>query len=100
MPGLRGSGRLGTRRAAVAVTLGLYALLLTVGPFGHHDLACHLKSPTHCTTCVFTSTPGPQPGNGVQLTTLPATTPLGGDVAARSTAGEHWTQTDRAPPPR
>jgi hypothetical protein len=21
-------------------------------PFGHHDLICHLKSSTHCTTCL------------------------------------------------
>ena len=24
-------------------------------PLGHHDLACHLKSPTHCTTCTVGS---------------------------------------------
>jgi hypothetical protein len=24
-------------------------------PFGHHDLVCHLKSTTHCTTCTVGS---------------------------------------------
>jgi len=100
MPEPRARGRLGTRRATIALTLGLYAILLAVGPFSHHDLACHLKSPTHCTTCVFTSTPGHQSGAGVQFATLPAATPLGGEIATCSTAGVHRTQTDRAPPAR
>jgi hypothetical protein len=28
-----------------------YVLALAVLPFAHHDLACHLKSTTHCWTC-------------------------------------------------
>jgi len=32
--------------------LGVYALLLVASPLLHHDLACHLKSPTHCDACV------------------------------------------------
>jgi hypothetical protein len=32
---------------AAACLLALSAL-----PFGHHDLVCHLKSSTHCTTCL------------------------------------------------
>jgi len=31
--------------------LALYVLALAAMPFAHHDLACHLKSSTHCTTC-------------------------------------------------
>ena len=31
--------------------LALYALLLVVNPILHDDLACHLKSPTHCSAC-------------------------------------------------
>jgi hypothetical protein len=40
------------RRAALLVGLGLYALLLMVNPVLHDDLACHLKSPTHCNACM------------------------------------------------
>ena len=29
-----------------------YAVALAALPFGHHDLVCHLKSNTHCTTCL------------------------------------------------
>ncbi len=29
-----------------------YILALAALPFGHHDLLCHLKSSTHCTTCL------------------------------------------------
>ena len=32
------------------VVLALYLLAAALLPFGHHDLACHLKSTTHCTT--------------------------------------------------
>lgn len=31
--------------------LAVYALLLAVNPVLHDDLACHLKSPTHCSAC-------------------------------------------------
>jgi hypothetical protein len=30
-----------------------YILTLAALPFGHHDLLCHLKSSTHCTTCLI-----------------------------------------------
>ncbi len=32
----------------------LYALILVVAPFEHHDLACHQKTPQHCTSCSTT----------------------------------------------
>ena len=44
-----------------------YIVALAALPFAHHDLACHLKSSTHCTIChVGTSADdtGVQPGLG------------------------------------
>lgn len=41
---------------AVALAIGLYALVLVAAPAFHHDLACHVKSPTHCTTCLVSVT--------------------------------------------
>ncbi|HEX2341602.1 MAG TPA: hypothetical protein VHI98_14085 [Vicinamibacterales bacterium] len=41
---------------ATLVSIGLYTLVLLVAPAFHHDLACHLKSPTHCTTCLVSIT--------------------------------------------
>jgi hypothetical protein len=44
-----------------------YIVALAALPFAHHDLACHLKSSTHCGVChVGTSTDdgGLQPGLG------------------------------------
>jgi hypothetical protein len=44
-----------------------YIAALAALPFGHHDLACHLKSTTHCGAChVGTSADdaGLQPGLG------------------------------------
>jgi len=29
----------------------LYAAVLVVAPFTHHDLVCHFKNPQHCTAC-------------------------------------------------
>jgi len=29
----------------------LYAAFLTLAPFEHHDIACHFKTPLHCTSC-------------------------------------------------
>ncbi len=34
------------------VVVVAYAVALATLPFGHHDLVCHLKSNTHCTTCL------------------------------------------------
>jgi hypothetical protein len=48
--------RPGLTRALKAL-VALYVLALAAMPFAHHDLVCHLKSSTHCTTChVGTST--------------------------------------------
>jgi hypothetical protein len=30
----------------------VYLVALAALPFGHHDIACHLKSSTHCTVCL------------------------------------------------
>src|SRR5580765_784583 len=45
-------GSVGLRLKAV---LALYVLAAALLPFGHHDLACHIKSATHCTTCTVGS---------------------------------------------
>ncbi|HEU4938035.1 MAG TPA: hypothetical protein VFT39_16365 [Vicinamibacterales bacterium] len=37
------------------VVLALYMLAAALLPLGHHDLACHIKSTTHCTTCAVGS---------------------------------------------
>ena len=39
------------RRHGIALAVALYAAFLVVAPFEHHDLACHLKTPQHCTSC-------------------------------------------------
>ena len=38
------------------VVLGLYVAAAALLPLSHHDLACHLKSSTHCTSCIIGST--------------------------------------------
>ena len=45
----------GTSRRRLGVILkfvvAAYIAALAAMPFAHHDLACHLKSSTHCTVC-------------------------------------------------
>jgi hypothetical protein len=49
------------RSSAVSKAIScLYALFLLAVPFTHHDLACHLKTPFHCTACM-SSPPGSSP---------------------------------------
>jgi hypothetical protein len=38
------------------VLLAVYVLASALLPLAHHDVLCHLKSSTHCTTCVVAST--------------------------------------------
>jgi hypothetical protein len=45
----------GSQGLRFKVVLALYLLAAALMPFGHHDLACHLKSTTHCTTCTVGS---------------------------------------------
>ena len=46
-------GRFQARRWKRPFLLGVvvYLLVLVAAPFEHHDLACHLKTPLHCTAC-------------------------------------------------
>jgi hypothetical protein len=44
--------RLGLR---LKVVLALYVFAAAVMPLAHHDLVCHIKSTTHCTTCTVGS---------------------------------------------
>jgi hypothetical protein len=41
----------GRPRIWLLAILALYAVLLAASPLLHHDVACHFKSPTHCTGC-------------------------------------------------
>lgn len=62
---------MGTSRRRLGVILrfviAAYVAALATLPFGHHDLACHLKTSTHCGVChVGTSAddPSAQPAPG------------------------------------
>ena len=53
---LRSSERsLGASTVLLRGILSLYVLAAALMPLGHHDIACHLKSTTHCSTCVVGS---------------------------------------------
>jgi hypothetical protein len=54
-------------RRIAAVGGVLYAVFLTIAPFEHHDIACHFKTPQHCTSCsssVVSSGPSSPAGIG------------------------------------
>lgn len=42
----------GASASLLKAVLCAYVLAVALMPLGHHDIACHLKSSTHCTTCV------------------------------------------------
>ena len=42
------------RETMLPLAVAFYALVLLGAAFQHHDLACHLKSTTHCTSCTLT----------------------------------------------
>jgi hypothetical protein len=50
--GLFPRGSLGLQ---LKVVLALYVLAAALMPLAHHDILCHLKSTTHCTTCTVGS---------------------------------------------
>ena len=39
-------------RCALWLGVTCYVLALAVAPLLHHDLECHVKSPTHCDACM------------------------------------------------
>jgi hypothetical protein len=41
-------------RTAKWLGFALYAIVLVLAPFTHHDIECHLKNPQHCTACSST----------------------------------------------
>jgi hypothetical protein len=45
----------GVSSILASAVLGLYVLAAALLPLGHHDIVCHLKSTTHCSTCVVGS---------------------------------------------
>jgi hypothetical protein len=58
------------RRFASAVGV-LYAVFLTIAPFEHHDIACHFKTPQHCTSCSSSVvSPGPSSPAGLAACVL------------------------------
>lgn len=61
------------RHTLTLVGLAMYAVFLLTAPFEHHDLACHLKNPLHCTSCtssVLGSDPEPVAIGAVALADL------------------------------
>jgi hypothetical protein len=42
--------------------LATYVLAAALLPLSHHDVVCHLKSSTHCTTCLVTTSGEMAPG--------------------------------------
>ena len=92
------TGRRVRRVAIAALATGLYALALAVGPVEHHDLACHLKSRTHCATCVFVSIPGDEPETGETMAPLPVVALIGPDAPEQALVGTRPLQSNRAPP--
>jgi hypothetical protein len=66
-------------RRLVLAGLALFATVLVLSPFEHHDLACHLKTPQHCSSCSSS-----QLGSDVAPLIAPGAARLADAGAARS----------------
>jgi hypothetical protein len=44
-----------------------YVFALAMLPLGHHDVACHAKSTTHCSSCTLTSSGESSAPSGVPM---------------------------------
>jgi hypothetical protein len=53
---------------SIRLVAAAYVLALALLPFGHHDLVCHLKSSTHCTTCLAGTSADDNTAQPTQLT--------------------------------
>ena len=40
---------------SVRLVVAVYVLAAALLPLAHHDIACHFKSATHCSTCIIGS---------------------------------------------
>src|SRR5512138_2125832 len=61
-------GVVSRRRSLTTFAAAIYAFFLITAPFEHHDLLCHLKNPSHCSSCV-----GNQLGSDPQSLAIPGT---------------------------
>ena len=89
----------GQRAIVLRIALCLYVLVLGAGPFLHHDLACHLKSRTHCTACVLNaSISAVDGGHGPQCFGLSETGPIVRSVAPTPASVHVLRASGRSPP--
>jgi hypothetical protein len=88
----------GRRRAIVLAGAAVYALLLMVNPILHDDLACHLKSPTHCNACTASPSASRVEGMGPILPVLADAGLVEPCVRALVRAADTPTLPGRSPP--
>jgi hypothetical protein len=85
-------------RTLIALTLAVYGALLLVNPLLHHDLACHVKSASHCDACVA----NPMASRAETAVAIPAALAVVGPIRPPAmvalVAGSPAPQQGRAPP--
>ena len=72
-----------------ALLLLAFSLVVAAGPLLHHDVDCHIKSPTHCTGCTV-SLSAPAVGGRVPVLT-------GADTARVMSLAELGARPNRRP---
>ena len=50
-PGMTARATSRRLRRFASIALALFAVFLLTTQFEHHDIACHLKTPQHCSAC-------------------------------------------------
>ena len=85
-------------RGRVFWMLALYAGLLAINPVLHDDIACHLKSPTHCSACAATPSASRVEGMGPVLPTLAEVGPVPTVERTADSAAPSLVLVGRSPP--
>jgi hypothetical protein len=95
MAGIRTAARLLQSGALGRLVVAIYTVATLLSPLSHHDLACHLKSATHCTTCVVGSSAEPHSPGALHLGDGLA---YAGTVSERPVASPEVRSLDSIPP--
>jgi hypothetical protein len=92
--------RMARRRLALLarVLVVCFAGLLALGPLTHHDVACHLKSATHCTACVSSPAPRDQTSLPLDRTVTVCSDTISTDQPSDERQSFNLDPGDRSPP--
>jgi hypothetical protein len=80
------------------MVLLVYLTTLAAMPMLHHDVACHVKTPTHCTTCLAGAAEKVPDQSALLAAQLVPIGSSAGHAQAWASPGLAWEFSGRSPP--